>query len=315
MKALIIGGNGFIGTNLADELMSRGHQVTIFDRYPNRYRQPNPGINYIYEDFANHGEVAAALSGIDCVYHLAYTTLPHTSNEDPSFDVRSNVLDSLQLFQSCLDHGVSKVVFISSGGTVYGIPKSYPINEDHATEPICSYGITKLTIEKYLALFQHLYKLDYVVVRLANPYGILQNPYAKQGVIAVYLGNIASGKPLTVWGDGNVVRDYIYITDAARALALAGEYKAKPGEPRIFNIGAGQGAAIKEIVEAIRATVSMPVKVEYKAARAEDVPINVLDISRAKRLLQWQPEVSLTDGISRTWGWLQSLTPTNISIT
>lgn len=314
MKALIIGGNGFIGTNLADELMSRGHQVAIFDRYPSRYRQPDPRINYIFADFANHGEVAAALRGIDCVYHLAYTTLPHTSNEDPSFDVRSNVIDSLQLFQSCLDNSVSKVVFISSGGTVYGTPRSSPIPEEHPTEPICSYGITKLTIEKYLALFHHLHKLDYVVVRLANPYGILQNPHAKQGVIAVYLGNITSGKPLSIWGDGSVTRDYIYITDAARALALAGEYNAKSNEPRIFNIGSGSGASIKEIVETIKATVSMPVKVEYHEARPEDVPVNVLDISRANRLLQWQPEVSLTEGISRTWQWLQGLTATNISI-
>ncbi|MBX9720967.1 MAG: NAD-dependent epimerase/dehydratase family protein, partial [Candidatus Obscuribacterales bacterium] len=130
MKALIIGGNGFIGSNLADSLLKSGHKVTSFDRYPSRYREADPQVTYIYGDFANHGEVQDAVKGIDWVFHLAYTTLPATSNEDPAYDVRSNIVDTLQLLDACRQSSVKKVVFISSGGTVYGVPRNLePIHE------------------------------------------------------------------------------------------------------------------------------------------------------------------------------------------
>ncbi len=304
MKALIIGGNGFIGSNLADALLRSGHKVTSFDRYPSRYREADPRINYIYGDFANHGEVEEAVKGIDWIFHLAYTTLPATSNEDPMFDVRSNIIDTLQLLEACRKFSVKKVVFISSGGTVYGVPQTLPIDEDHPTEPICSYGITKLTIEKYLHLYHHLHNLDYVVARLANPYGELQNPQAKQGAIAVFLGNVLQNKPITIWGDGEVIRDYIYIGDAAEALVKAAEYCPDEKEPRVFNIGSGGGQSLNEIVRAIRAAVGRELEVVHHPARSADVPANVLDISRAKKCLNWKPEINLEHGIRKTWDWL-----------
>jgi UDP-glucose 4-epimerase len=136
MKALIIGGNGFIGAHLVDALLESGHEVRVFDRYPSRYREQLPNVEYVSGDFANHGEVDAAVQGVDWIFHLAYTTLPQTSNDDPVYDVRSNVIDTLQLLQSCREHKVKKFVFISSGGTVYGIPQRVPVTEDHPTEPI-----------------------------------------------------------------------------------------------------------------------------------------------------------------------------------
>ncbi|MBX9686175.1 MAG: NAD-dependent epimerase/dehydratase family protein [Candidatus Obscuribacterales bacterium] len=304
MKALIIGGNGFIGSNLADCLLKAGHKVTSFDRYPSRYREADPRINYVYGDFANHGEVQEVVKGNDWIFHLAYTTLPASSNEDPAFDVRSNIIDTLQLLEACRESQVKKVVFISSGGTVYGVPQSLPIHENHPTEPICSYGITKLTIEKYLHLYHHLHNLDYVVVRLANPYGELQNPQAKQGAIAVFLGNVMQGKPITIWGDGEVVRDYIYIGDAAEALLKAAEYCPDENEPRVFNVGSGCGQSLNEIVRAIRAVVGKDLEVVHHPARSADVPANVLDIERAKKCLDWQPEINLESGIRKTWDWL-----------
>jgi UDP-glucose 4-epimerase len=307
MKALIIGGNGFIGTNLADALLKSGHKVTSFDRYPSRYREPDPRITYVYGDFANHGEVQDAVRGNDWIFHLAYTTLPATSNEDPQFDVRSNIIDTLQLLEACKECNVKKIIFISSGGTVYGVPQNLPITEDHPTEPICSYGITKLTIEKYLHLYHHLHNLDYVVARLANPYGELQNPQAKQGAIAVFLGNVISDKPITIWGDGEVVRDYIYISDAAEALVKAAEYCPDENEPRVFNIGSGGGQTLNEIVRAIKNVVGKPVEVVHHPARSADVPVNVLDIQRAKKCLEWQPEINLENGIRKTWDWLSKV--------
>ena len=307
MKALIIGGNGFIGCHLVDALLEAGHDVTVFDRYPSRYREPVANVTYLSGDFANHGEVDEAVKGIDWVFHLAYTTLPQTSNDDPVYDVRSNVVDTLQLLQSCREHKISKFVFISSGGTVYGIPQHTPISEDHSTEPICSYGISKLTIEKYLNLFNRLWGLDYVVVRLSNPYGELQNPFAKQGAIGVFLGNVVQKQPITIWGDGEVIRDYVYIKDAVKALVLAAEYSASPQQPRIFNIGYGKGYSLNQIIAEIRLAVDMPVEVNYTPSRPVDVPANVLDISRAGRYLEWQPQCILGDGLVKTWSWIKTI--------
>jgi UDP-glucose 4-epimerase len=307
MKTLVIGGNGFIGCNLVDALLAAGHEVCVFDRYPGRYHEPLPDVTYVTGDFANHGEVEAAVKGVNCVFHLAYTTLPQTSNDDPMYDVRSNVVDTLQLLQACKDYNVGKVVFVSSGGTVYGIPQRTPIGEDHPTEPICSYGISKLAIEKYLNLYQRLWGLDYVVARISNPYGEHQNPYSKQGAIGVFLGNVVQGQPITIWGDGEVVRDYVYIRDAVQALVLAGEYEASPQQARIFNVGSGQGHSLNEIISEIKRVCDMKVDVKYTPSRPVDVPVNILDISRAARDLEWQPQVSLNEGLERTWKWIKSI--------
>lgn len=307
MKALIIGGNGFIGTNLADVLLERGHQVTSFDRYPGRYRDASPQIDYVFGDFANHGDVHEVVKGHDYVFHLAYTTLPQSSNDDPIFDVRSNVVDTLQLLEACKEHEVKKIVFISSGGTVYGVPQILPIPESHPTEPICSYGITKLTIEKYLHLYRHLRGLDYVIARLSNPYGELQNPQAKQGAVAVFLGMILKDEPITIFGDGQVVRDYVYIRDAALALAKSAEYRPEADQPRVFNVGSGRGYSLNEVVDAIKAVVNKKVVVNYIPARSVDVPANVLDIKSAENCLSWKPEMDLKEGLSRTWQWLLTI--------
>lgn len=309
MKTLVIGGNGFIGCHLVDQLLLQGHSVRVLDRYPSRFRESRKEVENLSGDLGNHGEVAAAVEGIDWVFHLAYTTVPQTSNEDPIYDIKSNVEDSVQLFQACRNSNVKKVVFISSGGTIYGIPKTIPIPEDHTNEPICSYGITKLAIEKYLYLFYTQWGQDYVVLRLSNPYGVLQNPHAKQGAIGVFLGAISDNKPISIFGDGEVIRDYIYVTDTAKALVSAAEYQAGPNDPRIFNIGAGRGYSLNEIVAEIKKNIDCPVSVNYTPARGVDVPVNVLDIKLAKKHLNWAPETELGEGLRQTWDWITSLNP------
>ncbi|PZM85333.1 MAG: NAD-dependent epimerase [Candidatus Melainabacteria bacterium] len=309
MKTLVIGGNGFIGCHLVDQLLLQGHSVRVLDRYPSRFRESRKEVENLSGDLGNHGEVAAAVEGIDWVFHLAYTTVPQTSNEDPIYDIKSNVEDSVQLFQACRNSNVKKVVFISSGGTIYGIPKTIPIPEDHTNEPICSYGITKLAIEKYLYLFYTQWGQDYVVLRLSNPYGVLQNPHAKQGAIGVFLGAISENKAINIFGDGEVIRDYIYVTDTAKALVSAAEYQAGPNDPRIFNIGAGRGYSLNEIVAEIKKNIDRPVSVNYTPARGVDVPANVLDIKLAKKHLNWSPETELGAGLRQTWDWITSLNP------
>ena len=136
MKTLVTGGNGFIGTNLVDLLLQQGHEVTVLDRYPSRYKEANAKVNYLVGDIGNHGEVHDAVQGMDWIFHLAYTTLPQTSNDDPVYDVRSNIADTVQLLQECKLAEVKKFVFISSGGTVYGVPKQIPIPETHEMSPL-----------------------------------------------------------------------------------------------------------------------------------------------------------------------------------
>ncbi len=307
MKALVIGGNGFIGTSLVDVLVERGIEVRVFDRYPSRFGEPVGSVEYVIGDFANHGEVQQAVKGMDWVFHLAYTTLPETSNDDPMYDVRSNVVDTIQLLQECCDQSISKFVFVSSGGTVYGVPQSVPIKEEHPTEPICSYGITKLTIEKYCNLFRRMRGLDYSVARIANPYGEHQNPKSKQGAIGVFLGQIARGETITIYGDGEVVRDFIYIRDSAEAICACAEYKTSDDGPRVFNIGSGSGVSLNQLVATIKQVVDVDVNVSYIPARSLDVPSNVLDITLAREKLGWNPAVDLATGLSRSWSWIRSL--------
>jgi len=307
MRSLVIGGNGFIGTHLVSALQDQGVKVRVFDRYPSKFVEPKSAVEYVTGDLGNHGALNEIVNGVDSVFHLAYTTLPQTSNDDPLYDVRSNLIDTIQLLQECSKNGVKKVVFISSGGTVYGVPRDVPIKENHPTDPQCSYGITKLAIEKYLHLFYHLNGLEYVVLRVSNPYGEGQNPNAKQGAIGVFLGRVARGETINIWGDGEVVRDYLYIKDVVSAMLAAAEYRPLDREPRIFNIGSGQGHSLNELVAEIRSVVDTQVKVEYTPARALDVPVNVLDISAAKERLNWKPNVDLATGLAKTWTWIKGL--------
>jgi UDP-glucose 4-epimerase len=307
MKAVVIGGNGFIGTHLIEFLIRDGVAVRAFDRYPSQFVQPKKEVEYVIGDLGNHGALSEIVEDADWVFHLAYTTIPKTSNEDPEYDVRSNLIDAVQLLQSCKDAGVKKVVFVSSGGTIYGVPQTVPILETHPTDPICSYGITKLAIEKYLHLFFHLYGLEYAITRISNPYGEGQNPNAKQGAIGVFLGKVARGEAIEIWGTGEVVRDYLHIDDAANALIKAARYKPATDGPRIFNIGSGQGHSLNEIVAEIKAVVDREVIVEHKPPRSLDVQANVLDTTLAHTHLDWKPTIDLTTGIARAWSWVKTL--------
>jgi len=156
-------------------------------------------------------------------------------------------------------------------------------------------------------MFQRLWGLEYAVARLSNPYGPQQNPLAKQGAVTVFLGDVARGKPITIWGDGEVVRDYIYIADAAKALLRCAEYHAKPDAPRVFNVGAGEGHSLNEIVQRIKQVVDAPVEVRYTPSRPVDVPYNILDISLATATLGWTPELGLSEGLAKTWEWVKDL--------
>lgn len=304
MHYLVLGGNGFIGSHLVDKLLAAGHSVRVFDKYPEAYRKPLPAVDYRFGDFGNRGLLADALTGIEVVFHLISTTLPKTSNDDPPFDVQSNIVETLYLLEQCVAQKIAKVVFISSGGTIYGNPTTLPIAENSPTEPECSYGITKLTIEKYLSLFHRLHGLDYMILRPSNPYGSRQNPIGIQGAISVFLGKVARNEPIQIWGDGEVVRDYVYIDDLIDGIYRAASVHA---DTKIFNLGSGAGCSLNRVVEIIGNVTGAPVQVEFKPGRPFDVPRVYLDITRAKTVLGWEPTTSLEVGIGKTWEFVSGL--------
>ena len=304
MNCLVLGGNGFIGSHLVDCLLREGHSVRVFDKYEEHYRKPLPGIDYRYGDFGNRGLLAEALQDIEIVFHLISTTLPKTSNDDPAFDIQSNVVGSIFLFQQCIARKIRKIIFISSGGTVYGRPTRLPMPEDGPTEPECSYGIAKLTIEKYLALFNRLYGLDYTVVRPSNPYGSRQNPLGIQGAIPVFLGKMARNQTIEIWGDGEIVRDYIYIDDLVEGIYKAAMVKTAS---RIFNLGSGIGHSLNELVAVMQKVTGRPVNVQYATKRSFDVPKIYLEVVRAKGQLSWSATTPIEQGIMNAWQFIKAL--------
>lgn len=303
MKVLVLGGNGFIGSHVVDHLLAAGHKVRVFDRSPEHYRKPLKHVEYRLGSFDDTFQVAEALQGMDAVCHLINTTVPGTSNLDPVADVESNLISTLELLEQMRKKKLYRILYLSSGGTVYGNPESSPISESHPLNPISSYGIVKMAIEKYLYMYQQLYGLQPVILRPANPYGPRQGHAGVQGLIGTLLGKVLADEALEIWGDGSVVRDYIHVSDLARLCVGALESKVCG----VFNGGSGVGHSINEIVSLICETTGEQLKTNYLEGRAFDVKEVVLDISRAKETFGWQPEISLADGIKDQLQWLMTL--------
>lgn len=310
MRCVVLGGRGFIGSHLVRALAASGHAVRSFDRpgaaLPGY--EPVEGVDWIEGDFLDRSALAAALAGCTVCYHLVSTTTPSTSNVDPLFDIESNLKGSVALLSVARSAGLRKIVFLSSGGTVYGQPRTLPIAEDHPTFPLCSYGIVKLAIERYLELEHRLHGLDYTVLRAANPFGEGQRTDAAQGAIAVFLGRALRGAPIEIWGDGSAVRDYLYIDDLVEAIMRAGECAA---EERIINIGSGRGLSLNEVLDAIERVTGRPTQRVYRPARALDVAVSLLDIGRAERVLGWRPRVGFETGLRRFAAWLAGQAPSS----
>ena len=309
MKALVLGGNGFIGSHVVDALVAAGHEVRTFDRSSEKYRPARPQVDYFQASFNDVPALAEALEGVGVVYHLISTTVPSTSNKDPQSDVSSNLLGTLRLLELVRDTRVSRFVFLSSGGTVYGRPDRVPISEDHPLRPLCSYGVVKVAIENYLHMFAELYGLKAVVLRPSNPYGERQGHAGVQGIIGTVFGRVLTGQPVEVWGDGRVVRDYLHVSDLARLCVLAGESKVCG----TFNAGSGQGISINDLIERIFSICCRRVEVLRGEGRAFDIPEVVLGIDRAREVFGWRPEVPLDEGLERTWRWFQSAPGVNRS--
>ncbi|MBL8016477.1 MAG: NAD-dependent epimerase/dehydratase family protein [Ignavibacteria bacterium] len=300
-SCIIYGGGGFIGSHIAEDLLSKNMKVTIFDKQNTSKKNVEhiiDKIDFIEGDFNNTVDISRSVRNKDYVVHLVSSTLPATSNLNPWYDIESNLLSSLHLFDECVKNKVKRIVFISSGGTVYGNPEKLPIKETHPTAPMNSYGIIKLTIEKYLYMYNLLNGLDYRILRFANPYGERQNPFLTQGLIAHLLYKIKKKEKLEIWGDGRIVRDYFYIKDGAKSIYKA--FKDKSAN-RIYNISSNKGLLINQILDKFRRVLDLKFKVEYLPSRKFDVKANILDNSLAARSLKWHSETPFNEGLKNTW--------------
>jgi UDP-glucose 4-epimerase len=303
MNALVLGGNGFIGSHLVDLLLEKGHFVRVLDKAKERFRTPLPDVDYRLVPFDDKTELAESLTGIEVVFHLISTTVPGTSSLDPAYDIQSNLITSISLLNLMVKAGIKKIVFLSSGGTVYGDPSITPTPETQLLNPICSYGIVKAAIENYMLMYKKLYQLEPIIIRASNPYGPRQGHFQVQGVISTFLNNIKLNKDLTVWGTGGNVRDYLFINDLVNILYMAGTST----ESDIFNAGSGVGTSINELIKIISSITDREPKVNYLTRRGFDVKKIVLDISKTKNTFNWKPETTLESGIIKYWNFLSDL--------
>jgi UDP-glucose 4-epimerase len=295
----VVGGNGFLGSHVVDELVALGHEVTAFDRFSSgsalfESRQ----VRSHRGDFRQDDDLRAALDGQELLFHFLSTTTPATAQLDPTLDVRTNVMRSVRLFELAVEAGISRVYFASTGGAIYGNQATERIPETALTSPVSPYAIGKQSIEGYLRYFHVSHGLESVSFRISNPYGPRQHPTKKQGVIPIFLERIASGEPVDVLGDGTMVRDYIFAADAARMITAAVETGARH---HVYNIGSGTGTTVDEIIALARETTGRTVRVTHHPSPPSFVHRSVLDISRFTTEFGRPDFVPLAEGMRLTW--------------
>jgi UDP-glucose 4-epimerase len=301
-RCLVLGAGGFLGKNLCLALAEVGAIVTGFDRGP----CPdifNNRVKWKSGDFTSLQDYADDVAEADFVFHLIATTVPGTSNSDILYDIDSNLKTTVQLLEHCRKYRGKKIIFASSGGAVYGVPTTVPTPETGSTCPISSYGIMKIAIERYLSLFEHLYSLEYRILRIANPFGPFQNGQSHQGAIASFMYRILAGKVIDIWGNGEVVRDYLYVNDVVDALISVCAYD---GKHRIFNIGSGEGRSLNQLLKDLSRVTGKQPDVRYHEARKTDVPSIVLDCSLAARELLWHAKTPFETSLNLTKNWMQT---------
>ena len=304
MNTLVIGGAGFIGTHLVSKLLATGRTVTILDRRTDAIQELPRGADYIAGDFGQCELIRELLRNHEEVIHLAYTSVPKTSFENPFSDLLENLPPTVQLFAETAESG-RKLLFVSSGGTVYGEAGTLPIREDHPTRPISPYGLTKLTLEGYAHLYAVTHGLKFVCVRPANAFGPGQKPFTGQGFIASAMTSMMRGLPVTVFGQRGTVRDYIYVGDLAAGIVSALE-KGRPSE--IYNLGSGVGRTNMDVIEAITPLLeglAYKIRIEHLPERTFDVRANILDSGKLHKDTGWSPTTPFDKGLLRTREWLK----------
>lgn len=293
MRVLVLGGSGFIGAHVVEGLLAAGYFVRILDRSA---PAANLDLEFIQIDFNDIMTLSEALIGIDVVIHLVSTSVPSTSNKDPISDVNGNLINTIKLLEVMRDSGVKKIIYFSSGGTVYGHPQISPMDELHPTNPVCSYGIVKLAIEKYLNMYSELYGFTSIVLRPSNPYGPGQRRMGVQGFIGTCINMAIHEKTLTIWGDGSVIRDYVHVADVANATLMA----LNSDQSNTFNISSGKGYSLNEIIKLVEQNTHKKIDVIYEEKRNFDIPKMILCNQKVEKILGWKPLIEIDNGIADT---------------
>ena len=303
-KALVIGGNGFIGSHLVDALVNLNWEVTVFDLNGRRYDSMPPDVKFIQDDLGNSNsrmETIIEKTEPDVVFHLAWNSIHETSLQNPTTDLVTNLTPSLSIIEACTKSS-RKLVFLSTGGAIYGPTNLKYIPETHPLNPISPYGIGKLAVEKYLEMYGYLHGLNYAVLRPSVPYGPRQDYLKRQGAVSVFLYRVSQGLPVTIWGDGNNIRDFFYITDLIDAIIECADHALQ--QVRIFNVGGSEGITLNQLLTLAETVTGRKAIKEYQPARHFDPPQIILDTTLIRKELGWSPQISLSQGMQQTWDWI-----------
>jgi len=297
---LILGGCGFIGRHVGLLLAREGHRVTLADRAPLAAALPADVAGHIREQFLEAGSANwdALVADADVVHHYAWGSIPASANANPAGDLLTNVGATLDMLDALKRRGCGRVVFASSGGTVYGKLQTTPVPETHPMAPITAYGAGKATAEVYLGLYRAMHGIDCRIARIANPYGAGQDMSRGLGAVTTFLHRALTQQTIVIWGTGEVVRDYIHIADVAKCLMILAT--APSNNEFVFNVGSGVGMSLNGIVAELEARLHRRLDVTRTETRAFDVPVSVLAIERAQTILGWAPALSFSAGIERT---------------
>lgn len=297
---LIIGGAGFIGSNLTQLLSNHNYNITAVDQFAFEIQPDCKNVSFVQGNITDSNFLALLFrkSKFDIVIHLVSSLIPSSNYSDFNSSRDLNTFSSFELMRQMEENNVKKIIFFSSGGTVYGNNKNDIIKEDSRLLPENYYGFSKLLIEEYIQLQFRLNKLKFVIVRPSNPYGNGQKTHSKQGIIAVAMGKLINNEALEIWGDGSVIRDYLHVSDLCMAI-----YAIIKNDSwnKIYNIGSSEGVSINGIINIIEEVSQKKLIVNYLSSRAEDVPRNVLDTTKIKNDTDWTPKIELRNGLKGLW--------------
>ena len=300
MRILVTGGAGFIGSHVVDAYVAAGHEVAVLDNFSTgNEANLNPAAEVHRADLRDQAAVEKAVASFrpEIVNHHAAQSEVPKSVADPGFDAQVNIVGGLNLLKASLDHQVKKVIFISTGGALYGEPDVVPADEDHPVRPLSPYGTSKFSFEQYLGTFKRTFGLEFTVLRYANIYGPRQDFYAEEGrVVAIFASRMLTGKSVTIDGDGEQSRDMLHVGDAATANLAALER----GDGEIFHISTGVPVSVNDLFRKLALLTDYKLTPNTGPKRKGDVYRIALDNSRARRGLGWEPRVSLEEGLSLT---------------
>ena len=300
---LVIGGGGYIGMHLVNSLLATGRRVTVMGRSKLPHYPLPSDVTYYSGDFGENELIGTLLDKNQEVIHLAYATVPNTSFDNPLADLQQNLLPTVQLFSKVAERG-GRLILVSSGGTVYGQASQFPIPENHPTNPISPYGVTKLTLEKYAHLYAVTNGLQVICVRPGNAYGVGQHPYIGQGFVSTAMASIINNKRVKIFGACGTIRDYVYVTDLAEGIVNALEHGCLS---ETYNIGSGIGRSNIDVIAAMSPLLGKTgseICIEYLPERVFDVHANILDSTKLSSHTGWAPKIEFQDGLLKTRDWL-----------